>query len=38
MTTRYLAQVRRNEDELFAIYELEEHLRVVGDRSEEDSR
>ena len=38
MTTRYLAQVRRNEDELFAIYELEEHLRVVGDSSEEDSR
>lgn len=33
MTTRYLAQVRRNEDELFAIYELQEYLCAVGEWS-----
>jgi hypothetical protein len=30
--TAYLAHVRRNDDGSFAIHELEEHLRAVGDR------
>lgn len=29
---QYLAHVRRNEDGLFAIHDLEDHLRAVGDR------
>jgi len=28
---RYLAHVRQNDDGSFAIHELEEHLRAVGD-------
>lgn len=31
MRTRYLAHVCWNDDALFAIHELEEHLRAVGD-------
>lgn len=31
MTTRYLAHVCRNDDGSFAIHDLEEHLRAVGD-------
>ncbi len=31
-----LAHVRRNDDGSFAIHELDEHLRTVGDRAEEE--
>jgi len=37
MTNR-LAHVRRNEDGSFAIHELEDHLRAVGDLGEEEPR
>lgn len=31
MTKRYLAHVRQNDDGSFAIHDLEDHLRAVGD-------
>ncbi|OQW36552.1 MAG: hypothetical protein A4E20_06605 [Nitrospira sp. SG-bin2] len=33
--TRYLAHVRRNDDGSFAIHDLEDHLRTVGELANE---